>query len=566
MTKPPADVNYTFDAAQLEQLSAYGEIRHHKPGDLLIEEGQSRCDCLVTLSGYTNIFISTPEGERRMGWMERGQFAGDITVLTGQASLSRVEMGEEGDVLHITHADFQRLLVENSAISDVFVRTLTARRAFAHEAAHGSVIVIGDAHDRDVFAARDLLSKHMVPHLWLDPATDPLARPIMDAREITTDTLPVVIRGRSRILSRPSMSELSEAFGLDLLPDGETVDVIVVGAGPAGLAASVYAASEGLSVLTLDTDAPGGQAGTSSKIENYLGFPMGVSGRELAARASIQAQKFGARIAAPVKATSLDRDGEVYCVGLEDGRKICARAVVIATGAQYRQLPIPNLARFEGRGIYYGATPMEAQLCGGQDVAIVGAGNSAGQGAVFLSQTARSVHLLYRRADIRETMSEYLVRRLEEAPNIHLHPSTEIDALHGIDGAAPENDRLVAATFRNKTAGESKRMDIPFVFLFIGAAPFTDWLPQHMSCDEKGFVKTGPDLANIDLVRAGWSLDRMPTRYETSWPRVYAVGDVRIGSVKRVASSVGEGSVVVSDIHRAIAELGAISEPLARGA
>lgn len=261
------------------------------------------------------------------------------------------------------------------------------------------------------------------------------------------------------------------------------------------------------------------------------------------------------RIAAPAQANSLEREGEGYCVGLKDGRRICARAVVTATGAQYRRLPIPDLDRFEGRGIYYGATPMEAQLCGGQEVAIVGAGNSAGQGAVFLSQTAKAVHVLYRRPDIRETMSEYLVRRLEEAPNIFLHASTEIEALHGVEGAGPSNDRLVEATFRNRSTGASERYATAFVFLFVGAAPFTAWLPQHMSCDEKGFVKTGTDLANIDLVRAGWSLERMPSRYETSWPRIYAVGDVRIGSVKRVASSVGEGSVVVSDIHRALSEM-----------
>lgn len=555
MSKTPANVNYTFSDREIEQLMPYGTVRHYSKGEPLIAEGDSLTDCLVTLSGYTNILVETSEGEKRLGWMEKGQFAGDIAVLTGQASLARVEMGEAGDVLHINHADFQRLLVENSALSDVFVRTLTARRVFANEAAHGSTIVIGDAHDRDVFAARDLLSKHMVPHTWLDPVKDPLARRIIEAREISERELPVVIRGRSRLMSRPTIAELSEAYGLDLLPDGACADLIVVGAGPAGLAASVYAASEGLSVLTLDTDGPGGQAGTSSKIENYLGFPMGVSGRELAARASIQAQKFGARIAAPAHAVSLERIGEDYCITLKDGRRLQSRAVVIATGAQYRRLPIDNLERYEGRGIYYGATPMEAQLCGGQEVAIVGAGNSAGQGAVFLANTAKAVHLIYRRQNIRETMSEYLVRRLEEAPNIHLHPSTEIETLHGIDGAAPDDDRLVETTFKDHRTGKRERCPTPFVFLFIGAAPFTDWLPNHMSCDEKGFVKTGPDLANIDLVRAGWSLERMPTRYETSWARVYAVGDVRIGSVKRVASSVGEGSVVVSDIHQALAEM-----------
>mgnify|MGYP001194907069 CR=1 FL=1 len=554
MGKPPADVNFTFSDAELKSLMAFGEVRFHEAGEQLIDEGDAAGDCLITLSGHTNILVETPMGEKRVGWMERGQFAGDISVLSGQASLSRVEMGEAGEVLHISHSNFQRLLVENSHFSDIFVRTMTARRVFAHDSSHGAVIVIGDAHDRDVFVARDTLSKHMIAHRWLDPETDPLARRIIEARDIDPADLPVVIRGRSKIMSRPDVGELSDAFGLDLVPDNSCVDVVVVGAGPAGLAASVYAASEGLSVVTLDTDGPGGQAGTSSKIENYLGFPMGVSGRELASRAAIQAQKFGARIASPATAIDLSREGNDYCLSLKDGRKLKSRAVVIATGAQYRRLPIENLERFEGRGIYYGATPMEAQLCGGQDVCIVGAGNSAGQGAVFLSQSARNVHVLYRRPDIRETMSEYLVRRLEETANIHLHPETEIEALHGIGSDDALTDRLTRATFHNRKSGERRERDIPFVFLFIGAQPFTDWLPEHMSCDEKGFVKTGPDLSNLDLVRAGWTLDRMPTRYETSWPRVYAVGDVRIGSVKRVASSVGEGSVVVSDIHRALGE------------
>lgn len=554
MGKPPADVNFTFSDEELETLKPFGDVRAHAVGDPLIDEGDANVDCLITLSGHTSILVETPEGEKRLGWMERGQFAGDISILTGQASLSRVEMGEAGEVLHISHDNFQRLLVENSHFSDIFVRTLTARRIFSHNASHGAVIVIGDAHDRDVFVARDTLSKHMIAHRWLDPDKDPLAKRIMEAREIAAADLPVVIRGRSRIMSRPDVGELSEAFGLDLVPDNSCTDVVVVGAGPAGLAASVYAASEGLTVVTLDSDGPGGQAGTSSKIENYLGFPMGVSGRELASRASIQAQKFGARIASPASAVDLARDGDNYCISLKDGRRLKARAVVIATGAQYSRLPIENLERFEGRGIYYGATPMEAQLCGGQDVCIVGAGNSAGQGAVFLSQTARNVHVLFRRPNIRDTMSEYLVRRLEETPNIHLHPETEIGTLHGTGSEDQLTDRLTRLSLRHRATKEMSEHDIGFVFLFIGAQPFTDWLPQHMSCDEKGFVKTGPDLSNLDLVRAGWTLDRMPTRYETSWPRVYAVGDVRIGSVKRVASSVGEGSVVVSDIHKALAE------------
>ncbi|MEO0817606.1 MAG: FAD-dependent oxidoreductase [Pseudomonadota bacterium] len=549
----PADVNYTFSEAELALLKPFGEVRAHEKGELLVQEGESQIDMLVTLSGQTDIIVEIPEeGPRRVGYMEAGQFAGDLGVLTGQSSLARVEMGEAGELLHIPYDRFQRLLVENSALSDIFVRTLTARRDFGRTRGVASTLIIGNAQDRTVFAARDLLTKHAIPHTWLAPDVDEVAQRIMESRGIAKEDLPVCVRGSSQVLVKPTIEDLSEAFGLDLLPDGACADVIVVGAGPAGLAASVYAASEGLSVLTLDTDGPGGQAGTSSKIENYLGFPMGVSGRELAERASVQAQKFGARIASPAKGQALNKEGEDYCITLRDGRKLKSRAVVIATGAQYRKLPIDNLERYEGRGIYYGATPMEAQLCGGQAVAVVGAGNSAGQGAVFLSQTAKEVHVVYRRADIRETMSEYLVRRLEETPNIHLHPQKQISALHGVDGAAPDEDRLTEVTWKNTATGEETRYPLGYVFLFIGAAPFTQWLPETLCRDDKGFMKTGPDLGPSELVRAGWSLDRMPSLFETSWPRIYAVGDVRTGSVKRVASAVGEGSVVVSDIHKAL--------------
>lgn len=554
MNAAPPDVNYTFSDAELGMLRPYGEVRPHEAGDVLTEEGAREADCLVTLSGETHIFVETAEGPQRVGWMTRGQFAGDISVLTGQGAIARTVMGEPGDVLHIPHDSFQRLMVENSHLSDIFVRVLTARREFGRSRGFNAIFVIGGAHDRGVFAARELMTKHGVPHHWMAPDVDGVAQRMMDQRGIAAGDLPAVVIGASQVLKKPGVEDLAGALGLDLVPDGYCADMIVVGAGPGGLASAVYGASEGLSVLVLDEEGPGGQAGTSSKIENYLGFPTGVSGRELAERAAVQAQKFGARIAAPAKAAALDREGDNYCMSLRDGRKIKSRAVVIATGAQYRRLPIENLECFEGRGIYYGATPMEAQLCQDREVAIVGAGNSAGQGAVFLAKTASAVHVVFRRPDIRETMSEYLVRRLEETPNIHLHPSTEIEALHGVEGADPMEDRLTAATWRCNVTGETERCETAYIFLFVGAAPFTEWLPETMSCDGKGFLKTGPDLENLDLVRAGWSLDRMPTRFETSWPRVYAVGDVRTGSVKRVASAVGEGSVVVNDVHRAISE------------
>ncbi|UNU44962.1 thioredoxin reductase [Sphingopyxis sp. YF1] len=547
-----ADVNHDFTDAELAELAAFGTIESHRRGDLIVAEGTLAPDCIVTLSGHTDIFAFTDDGTRRVGWMERGQFAGDLSVLTGQRHLSRVEMGADGEILRIAHGDFQRLIAGNSHYSDIFVRVFAARREFSNNRGFAAVIVLGPALDRSVYALRDLLARHGVAHRWFDPAEGPVAAHLMAERGLSEAQLPAVILGAADLLVQPTPEQLAAGLGLDLLPDGATADVIVVGSGPGGLAAAVYAASEGLTVIAIDSLAPGGQAGTSSKIENYLGFPTGISGGELARRATVQAQKFGARIVAPVRAAAIDRDGDAYCLSLADGRRLRGRAVVIASGAQYERLPIDGIEHYEGRGIFYGATPMEAQLCGNAEVTVVGAGNSAGQGAIYLAGVARKVHVMYRRADLRETMSEYLVKRLEEHPNVELHAATDVVALHGADAG---DGRLSRIGWRDRMNGEEGACDCGFLFLFIGARPHTRWLPAEMVCDDRGFVKTGTDIAPLELVRAGWSLDRMPSRYETSWPRVYAIGDVRKGSVKRVASSVGEGSVVVSDIHAALAEM-----------
>ena len=544
-----ADVNHSFSDAELDELRAFGTVESHKAGDLIVEEGAMAPDCIITLSGHTDIFASTEEGRKRVGWMERGQFAGDLSVLTGQRHLSRVEMGADGEILRIAHADFQRLIASNSYYSDIFIRVLSARREFSNNRGFAVTIVIGAAMDRSVYSLRDLLMKHGVAHRWFDPADGPVAAHLMAERGLTAEQLPVVILGAADVLVQPTPEQLAAGLGLDLLPDGATADVIVVGSGPGGLAAAVYAASEGLTVIALDALAPGGQAGTSSKIENYLGFPTGISGNELARRATVQAQKFGARLVAPVRATSINRDGDdAYCLHLADGRKLRSRAVVVASGAQYQRLPIEGVEVYEGRGIYYGATPMEAQLCGNAEVTVVGSGNSAGQGAIYLASVAKKVYVIFRRASLRETMSEYLVKRLEEHPNIEIIPSTDVVGLHG-------EEHLGGLTYRCRDTGTENRCDCRFLFLFLGASPNTRWLPKEMVCDERGFVKTGADIAPLELVKAGWSLDRMPSRLETSWPRIYAVGDVRKGSVKRVASSVGEGSVVVSHIHQALAEI-----------
>lgn len=539
-------VNRRFTDEQLAALMPYGDVRAHDVGEVLFDYGDREVDLCVVISGELHVFVEADNGERRIGWLEPRQPTGDVGQLTGSPSRAVARMGVKGEVLHIPFANVQRILVENSALSDALVETFLARRAWQRLDGRASALLIGRAYDRDSFAIRDLLSKHGVPHQWVDADADDAAPVILKKRELTLEDLPALVLGARSVLVHPSLAEVSAAMGFDLVPDGARADLVVVGAGPAGLAASVYAASEGLSVVTLDGVAPGGQAGTSSKIENYLGFPTGVSGAELAERALIQAQKFGARVASPAMVAALEKVDDDYCVRLADGRVIRSRAVVLAGGAQYRRPPIENLERYEGRGVYYGATAMEAQICSGSRVTVVGAGNSAGQGAVFLAAAAHEVHVVHRRPDIRETMSEYLVRRLEETPNVHLHAACQIARLEGDDARL---DSIVL-----KTPDGEAPLDTPFVFLFTGAEPRSDWLPERIARDEKGFLKTGPDIANLELVRAQWTLERMPTLFETTWPRVYAVGDIRAGSVKRVASSVGEGSVVVQYIHRALSE------------
>ncbi|MEM7608238.1 MAG: FAD-dependent oxidoreductase, partial [Myxococcota bacterium] len=540
-------LNHTFTDADLDALLAYGTVVSYADGDELSREGTRNVDALVVLEGQIDIHLPTTDGERRVGWMERGQFAGDITLVTGQATLVNVRASGASKVLRISHADFQRLLVEDSHLSDIFVRVLTARRAWAKARNLNSIVLIGSAFDRQLFALRDLMTKHNVPHCWLDPERDAVGVRILAGRALDPSALPVAIVGDHTPLVQPSVADVSMLLGLDSVADDSHVDLVVVGAGPAGLACAVYAASEGLSVIVVDSKGPGGQAGTSSKIENYLGFPMGISGRELAERATVQAQKFGALFASPATVKSVAPTGSHYCVRLADGRAFDSRAVVVASGADYRRLPIEGLEGYEGRGIYYGATAMEAQLCARSKVCVVGAGNSAGQGAVFLSETCEEVHVLYRRADIRETMSEYLVRRLESTPNIHLHPQTEIEGFEEVGG------RLAGVQLKGDGAAQG-HLATPFVFLFIGAAPCTDWVPDAAARDRRGFLLTGVDLESDALAESGWPLDRAPSRFETSIPRFYAVGDVRSGGVKRVASAVGEGSGVIADVHRAIAE------------
>jgi thioredoxin reductase (NADPH) len=412
----------------------------------------------------------------------------------------------------------------------------------------GDVVVLGSSHSAGTLRVKEFLTRNGHPYSYLDLERDTGVQELLDRFHVTVNDVPVLIcRGRD-VLRNPTNAQIADCLGFNEgIQQDHVRDVIVIGAGPSGLAAAVYAASEGLDVLVIETNAPGGQAGSSSKIENYLGFPTGISGQELAGRAYTQAQKFGAQMIIARSALRLTCDRKPYAIEVDGGTRFSARAIVIATGAQYRRLDLENLAQLEGTGVYYGATFIEAQLCGGEEVIVVGGGNSAGQAAVFLAQTARHVHILVRSEGLTDTMSRYLIARIEEHPKITLHSHTEVAALEG-------NGRLERVVWRNNQTSKSEPHDIRHVFVMTGASPNTGWLDGCVILDDKGFIKTGPDLQPEELARAKWPLTRPPYLLETSLPGVFAVGDVRAGNVKRVASAVGEGSISIHLVHQALAE------------
>jgi thioredoxin reductase (NADPH) len=415
------------------------------------------------------------------------------------------------------------------------------------EAGLGDVVLVGSNHSSDTVRIKEFLTRNGHPYTWMDPDTDPDVQHLLDRFQFSLDEIPVLICRSITVLRNPSNFEIADCLGFNQAIDQTHVrDVVVVGAGPAGLSAAVYAASEGLDVLVLECQAPGGQAGSSSRIENYLGFPAGISGQDLTARAYTQAQKFGAEFLIAEGATSLDCTPKAFALDIGIGPRVPARTVIIATGAQYRKLPLSNIDRFEGAGIYYGATFVESQLCEGDEIAVVGGGNSAGQAAVFLAQTSRKVHMLIRSGGLAQSMSRYLIRRIEETDNIELRPHTQITAFEG-------NGHLARVQWTT-AANPSETRNIRHVFVMTGATPSTKWLKGCVTLDSRGFIKTGPDLSADDLREAKWPLTRRPHLLETSKPGVFAVGDVRSGNIKRVASAVGEGSISVSFVHQALTE------------
>lgn len=469
-------------------------------------------------------------------------------MLSGRRSLILARVGEPGEVIELPRDRLLALVQTDSELSEIVLRAFILRRVELIARGIGDVVVVGSGYCPATLRVREFLNRNGHPYAYVDLDHDAGVQDLLDEFQVSADDVPVLICRGDVVLRSPSNEEIADCLGFNEAIDPAQVrDLVIVGAGPAGLAAAVYAASEGLDVLVLESASPGGQAGASSKIENYLGFPTGISGQELAARAYTQAQKFGAQLMTAKGARRLDCDTRTYTLEIDDGPRVPARAVIIASGAEYRRLPLPGLSRFEGAGVYYGATFMEAQLCAGEETVVVGGGNSAGQAAVFLAQTAARVHLVVRAHGLAHSMSRYLVRRIEENPAITLHTRKELLALDG-------GRHLERVSWRNGGGDEVEEQAVRHLFVMTGALPATGWLAGCVALDGKGFVKTGPTLTAEDLAADAWPLSRPPHLLETSRPGVFAVGDVRSGNVKRVASAVGEGAIAVALVHQALRE------------
>jgi thioredoxin reductase (NADPH) len=535
-----------LSTAQLARLAGVGQRRQVRRGELVLEQGDATPSFFVVISGALALVQPSGEEELPIAIVREGEFTGEVNMLSARPSLVRARAAESGELLVISPEALRSVVQSEAELSELLMRAFILRRVALIANALGDTVLIGSAHSAATLRIREFLTANSQPHSYIDVDKDPGVQALLDRFDLHVNDVPVVICGNTRVLKSPSNEQLADCLSFNKVLDPTAVrDLVVVGAGPAGLAAAVYGASEGLDVLVLESKAPGGQAGSSSKIENYLGFPTGISGHALAGRAYTQARKFGAEIAITRSALSLRCARPLHTVHLSGGGSVKARSLLIATGVQYRKLPLPELPRFEGLGVYYGATHVEAQLCEADDVIVVGGANSAGQAAVFLGATARHVQLLVRGPGLAETMSRYLVRRLEESRNITVRAFKHIVALEG-DG------RLERVQVRDAQTNETETLPIHHLFVMTGASPNTEWLKGAVALDGKGFVKTGTDLGRDDL--ASWPLPRAPYLLETSTPGVFAVGDVRAGSVKRVAAAVGEGSSCVQLVHRVLAE------------
>jgi len=537
----------TLTRTQISRICAHGRSRRVQRGDVLMEAGEQHARFFVVITGRVDVV--RPTGAAGLvATFGAGQFTGEINLLSGPRGFVRVVVAEDGELVEIDREHLLSLVQTDSELSEILMRAFILRRVELIEHSVGDVVLVGSDHSPGTLRIKEFLTRNGHPYKYLDLDQETGNQDLLDRFHVSVDDVPVVICRDRTALKNPSNEQIADCLGFnEIIDQTHERDVVIVGAGPSGLAAAVYAASEGLDVLVLESVSPGGQAGSSSRIENYLGFPEGVSGGKLASLAYSQAQKFGAQIAIARGATRLSCARKPYAVQIDNGPHTPTRAVIIATGAEYRKLAVENLSKFEGTGVYYGATAIEARLCGGDEVVVVGGGNSAGQAAVYLSQTSRRVQMLVRSDGLSDTMSRYLIRRIEQSPNIVLRTRTEIAALDG-------GDRLERVTIRDRRTGSVETLGIHHVFVMAGAVPNTVWLKGCVALDGNGFIKTGPDISPEELAAAKWPLARAPHLLETSLPGVFAVGDVRGGNIKRVASAVGEGSIAIAFVHRVLAE------------
>jgi thioredoxin reductase (NADPH) len=536
---------------QIEILKRYGQTKQTEAGQVLFRAGDTSCDFIVVLEGEVEVVDDFAGEARTMGVMRAGRFLGDLNMLTGQAIYLTAVVRESGQLLAIPRERLKEVVTEEPNLSDIILKAFLARRTWGMRTGLG-LRIVGSRHSSDATRLRGFAARNRLPHVWVELEEDPGAVALLEKFGAKPSETPVTVWQGKDVLKNPTNAELARTIGLEVeAPRDHTYDLVVVGAGPAGLGAAVYGASEGLSTLALESVALGGQAGTSSRIENYLGFPAGLSGFELASRALVQADKFGARTAVPQEAVGLTRCDGYYRIALYDGGEVSARAVIVATGARYRRLDVSGLERFEGVSVHYAATEAEAQRSEGEEVIVVGGGNSAGQAALFLAGRTRRVYLLIRGDDLGGSMSRYLIDRVRGADNVKLLSNTEVRELAG-------DDRFEGVVVQNNRSGAVQTLGARALFVFIGAEANTGWLEGAVKRDERGFILTGSVLDGTALEENFWQrLSREPYLLETSLPGVFAAGDARSGSIKRVASAVGEGAMAVKLAHQYLADTSA---------
>jgi thioredoxin reductase (NADPH) len=542
---PPASEMFPqLTPAQIERVAAHGHLRRMRRGEVLVEVGQLSVPFFVVVSGQIQVVRRSAGLESIVTAHAHGHFTGEVTMLSGRPAIVHIRVSEDGELIEMDRAHLLALVQNDAELGQIIMRAFILRRLSLIARGLSDVVLVGSALSAGTLRIKEFLTRNGHPYAYLDLERDADVQNLLDQFHFDVDDIPVLICRGKTVLRNPTNQQIADCLGFNESIDAtQARDLIIVGAGPSGLAAAVYAASEGLDVLVIESDSPGGQAGLSSRIENYLGFPMGVSGQELTDRAYTQAQKFGAQMLIARNAVRLFCDQHPFVVQIDDGTRIPARAIIIATGAQYRKPAIHNLPQFEGAGVYYAATFMESQLCNGEQVIVVGGGNSAGQAAVFLADSTQHVHMLVRSRSLAESMSRYLIRRIEEHPRISLHYHTQLTALEG-------HDHLQGVSWRNSQNGETETHPIRHVFVMAGADPSSAWLEGCLVRDSEGFIKTGMNISDEELKAAHWSLARPPFILETSLPGVLAVGDVRHSSIKRVASAVGEGSIAIALVHQ----------------